>query len=375
MGIEIRRALARKDMKTFIKFPYQLYKNHPQWVPPLLIEQKDLVDVNKNPFYKHSEAEFFLAYKNGQVVGRIAAILNHNHNEFHNENIGFFGFFESVNDKDVSSRLFETVEKWAIEKGLDEIRGPVNPSTNDSCGILIEGFDKPPCVMMPYNYEYYPELCESYGFEKAKDLYSYYISQEMLTPKVMQKLERGVELVLRRRNAKIRQVDLKNFDEEVKKVKEVYNNAWSKNWGFVPLTDDEINHIAKGLKQIVVPEIALFAEVDNRPIGFSLSIPDINQALKHLNGRLFPFGIFKLMRYMKKITMIRVLIMGLIHEYRFSGIDAAFYYYTIKNGIALGYTSAELGWVLEDNEPMKRVAENLGSVAYKKYRIYTKKLK
>jgi hypothetical protein len=197
----------------------------------------------------------------------------------------------------------------------------------------------------------------------------------MLTPKVMQKLERGVELVLKRRNAKIRQVDLKNFDEEVKKVKEVYNNAWSKNWGFVPLTDDEINHIAKGLKQIVVPEIALFAEVDNRPIGFSLSIPDINQALKHLNGRLFPFGIFKLMRYMKKITMIRVLIMGLIHEYRFSGIDAAFYYYTIKNGIALGYTSAELGWVLEDNEPMKRVAENLGSVAYKKYRIYTKKLK
>ncbi|MFN3135850.1 MAG: N-acetyltransferase, partial [Candidatus Kryptonium sp.] len=223
-------------------------------------------------------------------------------------------------------------------------------------------------------YEYYPKLCESYGFEKARDLYSYYISQEMLTPKIMQRLEHGVELVLKRRNATIRPVNLKNFDDEVKKVKEIYNNAWSKNWGFVPLTDDEINHIAKGLKQIVVPEIALFAEVNGKPIGFSLSVPDINQALKGLNGRLLPFGIFKLMRNMKKITRIRVLIMGLIHEYRLSGIDAAFYYYTIKNGIAKGYSEAELGWVLEDNEPMKRVAENIGSVPYKKYRIYTKKI-
>ncbi len=374
MGIEIRRALSRKEMSEFIKFPYRLYKNHPYWVPPLLIEQKDLVDVKRNPFYKHSEAEFYLAYRNGEVVGRIAAILNHSHNRFHNENVGFFGFFECVNDKEVAFKLFETAENWARKKGLDEIRGPVNPSTNDSCGILIEGFDKPPCIMMPYNYEYYPELCERYGFEKAKDLYSYYISQEMLTPKVMQKLKHGVELVLKRRGAVIRPVDLKKFDEEVKKVKEVYNNAWSKNWGFVPLTDDEINHIAKGLKQIVVPDIALFAEVNGKPIGFSLSVPDINQALKHLNGKLFPFGIFKLMREMKKITMIRVLIMGLIHEYRLSGIDAAFYYYTIKNGLAKGYSAAELGWVLEDNEPMKRVAENLGSKAYKKYRIYTKKL-
>jgi GNAT superfamily N-acetyltransferase len=374
MAIEIRRALSRAELSSFIKFPYHLYKNHPYWVPPLLIEQKDLVDVKRNPFYKHSEAEFYLAYKDGQVVGRIAAILNHNHNKFHNENIGFFGFFDCVDDKDVAFKLFETVENWARRKGLDEIRGPVNPSTNDSCGILIDGFDKSPCIMMPYNYEYYPKLCESYGFEKARDLYSYYISQEMLTPKVMQKLERGVELVLKRRNATIRPVNLKNFDEEVKKVKEIYNNAWSKNWGFVPLTDDEINHIAKGLKQIVVPEIALFAEVDGKPIGFSLSVPDINQALKGLNGRLLPFGIFKLMRNMKKITMIRVLIMGLIHEYRLSGIDAAFYYYTIKNGIAKGYSEAELGWVLEDNEPMKRVAENIGSVPYKKYRIYTKKL-
>jgi GNAT superfamily N-acetyltransferase len=375
MAIEIRRASSRKEMSTFIKFPYKLYKNHPYWVPPLLIEQKDLVDVKRNPFYKHSEAEFYLAYKNGEVVGRIAAILNHNHNKFHNENIGFFGFFECVNDKDVSAKLFETVENWARQKGLTEIRGPVNPSTNDSCGILVEGFDKPPCIMMPYNYEYYPELCESYGFEKARDLYSYYISQEMLTPKVMQKLERGVELVLKRKGATIRTVDLNKLDEEIKKVKEIYNNAWSKNWGFVPLTDDEINHIAKALKQIVVPEIVFFAEVDGKPVGFSLSVPDINQALKHLkNGRLLPFGIFKLMKEMKKITMIRVLIMGLIHEYRLSGIDAAFYYYTIKNGIAKGFSAAELGWVLEDNEPMKRVAEHVGAVPYKKYRIYSKKL-
>ncbi|MCX7763218.1 MAG: N-acetyltransferase [Candidatus Kryptonium sp.] len=375
MSIEIRRVSSRKEMSLFVKFPYHLYKNHPYWVPPLLIEQKDLVDVKRNPFYKHSEAVFYLAFRNGQVVGRIAGILNHNHNEFHNENIGFFGFFESINDKDVSAKLFESVENWARSKGLDEVRGPVNPSTNDSCGILIEGFDKSPCFMMPYNYDYYPNLCESYGFEKAKDLYSYYISQEMLTPKVMQRLENGVELVLKRKNAVIRPVDLKNFDEEVKKVKEVYNNAWSKNWGFVPLTDDEINHIAKGLKQIVVPEITLFAEINGKPIGFSLSVPDINQALKGLNGRLLPFGIFKLMRNMKKITMIRVMIMGLVHEYRFSGIDAAFYYYTIKNGIAKGFSEAELGWVLEDNEPMKRVAENLGSTPYKKYRIYTKKLR
>jgi hypothetical protein len=371
-SIEIRQVKSRLDLSKFIKFPYRLYKNHPQWVPPLLIEQKDLVDKKRNPFYKHSEAEFFIAYKNGEIVGRIAAILNHNHNKFHNENIGFFGFFESINDKDVACKLFESAENWLRLRGVTAMRGPVNPSTNDSCGLLIEGFDKPPVVMMPYNYEYYPELYESYGLAKIKDLYSYYISQEMLTPKVMNKLERAVNLVLERRKAKIRKIDMKNLNDEIMKVKEIYNNAWSKNWGFVPMTDDEINHTAKALKQIVVPEIALFAEVDGKPVGFSLSIPDINQALKHMNGRLFPTGIFKLIKYMKKITMIRVLIMGLIHEYHLSGIDGAFYYYTIKNGLAKGYTAAELGWVLEDNEPMKRVAENVGSILYKKYRIYQK---
>ena len=372
MSIEIRRVESRSDLRKFIQLPYQLYKYNPVWVPPLLIEQKDLVDKKRNPFYKHAEADFFLAYKNGNLVGRIAAILNYNHNKFQNENIGFFGFFESIEDKDVAFKLFETAEKWVRDRGLDAIRGPVNPSTNDTCGFLIKGFEKPPVVMMPYNYGYYAEFCESYGFKKVRDLYAYYIDKNMLKPEVMSKLERAVNIILKRRNATIRPINMRKLKDEIQKVKEIYNNAWSKNWGFVPLTDEEIDHIAKSLKQIVVPELALFAEVDGKPVGFSLSIPDINQALKHLNGRLFPFGIFKLMWYMRKITMIRVLIMGLIEKYRLSGIDGAFYYYTIKNGLAKGYTAAELGWVLEDNEPMKRVAENIGSTPYKKYRIYQK---
>ena len=359
----------------FIKLPWEIYRDDPNWVPPLIFDVRNNLNPQKNPFFKHAEVEFFLAEKDGKLVGRIAAIKNDLHNEFHKDKAGFFGFFETIDDEDVSDMLLDAACDWCKNKGFDTILGPVNPSTNDECGLLIDGFDSSPVFLMTYNPKHYQAKIENFGFEKAKDLYAYDISATVINDsKVMTKLERMAELMKQRSKATFRKVNMKDLISEVRKIEEVYNSAWEDNWGFVPITTDEFDYLAASLKAVVDPELVMFAEVDGKPAGFSLSLPDFNQVLKKMNGRLLPFGIFKMLLGKKKINNLRVIIMGVKPEYQKRGIDSIFYLETIKAGNKGGYRGAEISWVLEDNMPMRMTAEKLGATIYKTYRIFQKNL-
>ncbi|MFQ6083788.1 MAG: hypothetical protein ACE5WD_10570 [Candidatus Aminicenantia bacterium] len=369
--IEVIPVKTKKEKKNFIRFLWKIYQNDPNWVPPLIVEQKELFNPKKHPFYKHGEVELFLAKSNGEIVGRIAAIINRNHNAYYKDKIGFFGFFESVNSKDVSTALFQTVEKWLRIRGMDRMRGPMNFSINEECGLLIEDFNLPPAIMMTYNPKYYIELYEGHGLKKIKELYAYYVDKNV---QITEKMIHVVERLKRDSRITFRNINMKDLKNEVKKIKEIYNQAWSENWGAVEMTDEEFDYLASKLKQIVDPRLVYIAEVDDKPVGFSLALPDINQALKKINGRLFPFGLIRLLWYMKKIDVLRVITMGVIREFRRRGVDALFYYDTINNGIALGYKGAETSWVLEDNVPMNRILQYLKADLYKKYAIYEKEI-
>jgi GNAT superfamily N-acetyltransferase len=369
---EIKKVSKKKDLKKFIKMAWKIYENIPQWVPPLIIDQLELLSWDKHPFHKHAEVEYFIAYKNGEPVGRIAGIVNHIHNEYHNEKTGFFGFFECINNQDVANLLFDSAKDFLKEKGMERMRGPMNFSTNEDCGLLIEGFEHPPVIMMPYNPEYYIGLFEKYGLTKIKELYAWRITKDEVSSEKMRLMERIIRELSNDERVKMRSVNMKDFENEVERIKMIYNDAWSNNWGFVPFTDEEFYHLAKKLKQVVDPRLVFIVELNGEPIGFSLALPDINKALKKINGRLLPFGIFKLLMEAKKIKNIRVITMGVRKGYRLRGIDAYFYYSTIKKGIECGYDEAEMSWILEDNAPMNRLLEHLGAKIYKKYGIYEK---
>jgi GNAT superfamily N-acetyltransferase len=376
----------------FLLLPWtaQIYKNDPNWVPNLISEDKKLLNPAVHPFHQHAEVELFVAYaerKNERTegrknaVGRIAAIVNHKHNEFYStgggpasggkDQTGFFGFFECINDREVSGRLFQSAADWLKSKGMKLMRGPMNFSTNETCGLLIEGFDSPPVVMMTYNPPYYLELMDSAGLVKAKDLYAWYLSSDIEIP---DKMVRVAERVKSHHNIVVRPADMRRLDKEVDIIKEVYNKAWSDNWGFVPMTDAEFRFMAKDMGKVIDPSLLLIAEVNGQPAGFSLALPDLNQALRHVNGRLFPFGIFKFLWYARRINGARVVTMGIIPEYRKRGIDVIFYIESIRNAKAKGYKWGELSWILEDNVLMNRTIESLGARLYKKYRIYEKPL-
>ncbi len=365
--ISIETVKTKRDKNRFIKMVWPLYKDYPNWVPPLLLDRRMILDTKNNPFYRHAEIELFLAYRNSEIVGRIAAIINHNHNSFHEENIGFFGFFESMNDQDVASALIDKAKEWLRGKGVNAIRGPVNPSTNDDIGVLIDGFDKTPAIMMPYNPEYYDSLMTGSGLQKVKDLHSYYVEEDQV---MSGKLPRVMEKLKQRESFNIRQLNMKDFKAELQRIKTVYNNAWSKNWGFVPMTDEEFDHLADSLKQIVDPRIVLFAEKDNQPIGFALSVPDINQILIHnKKGRLIP-GAIRLLLNKKKINFVRIIVLGVTLQYQRSSAGALLFYETAVRGIENGYYHGEAGWVLENNVMMNRAAEFLNAKRYKTYRLY-----
>jgi len=373
--IKIRKVENEKDRMAFIKFPWDIYKGDPNWVPPLIFDVRKNLDPSKNPFFKHAEVQLFLAEKDGKLAGRIAAIKNDNHTDFHKDKAGFFGFFESIDDEEVSDLLLDTACEWVKSKGLNEIIGPVNPSTNDECGLLIDGFNSPPVFLMTYNPKHYINKIESFGFEKAKDLYAYYIPAEVINDaKVMAKLERMSELIKKRSDVTTHKLNMKDLNNEVRKIEEIYNSAWESNWGFVPITTAEFDYLAESLKMVVDPDLVMFAEVAGKPAGFTLSLPDFNQVLKKMNGRLLPFGFLKILTGKKKIDFLRVIIMGVKPEYQKKAIDSVFYLETIKNGNKNGYTGAEISWVLEDNMPMRMTAEKLGAHIYKTYRIYKKSL-
>jgi hypothetical protein len=360
--------LARKDLTDFIRLPWKIYQNTASWVPPLISEEKKLFNPEVHPFYQHAELEFFLVRDSrGQPVGRVAAIINHNHNQFHKERIGFFGFFESINSPEVAHQLLDRVRAYLKSKGMEQMRGPMSFSTNEQCGLLVEGFDHPPVLMMPYNPPYYPALLESYGLSKIKDLYAYELDSSVSIP---EKFRRVAERVKAKAGFTFRHLDLKRFGHEIEVIKQIYNDAWSNNWGFVPMTDAEFTYLAHSLKKIIDPDLVIIAEVEGKPAGFSLALPDYNMALKHLNGRLLPFGIFKLLWYSRNIRTLRLITLGLARKYQKRGIDVIFYLETIKQALAKGYARGELSWVLEDNDLMNRAILALGARLYKKYRIY-----
>lgn len=358
---------SRRQEMAFIKFPWKIYRNNPVWVPPLLMDRKKLIDRKNNPFYRHAEAEFFLAYRDGEVVGRIAAIINHNHNKEHSENIGFFGFFESINDQRVADALFSTAGQWLKQRGVSAMRGPANPSVNDEYGLLVEGFDHPPVVLMPYNPPYYAELFERAGLERTRDLYSYQLTKERV---YNERFLRLGELLKRREELTFRSLRMKDFTNEVKRIRDLYNRGWQYNWGAVPLTEEEIDALAKDLKPVVVPELVIFAESKGTPIGFALSLPDIHQVLIHnKHGYLLP-GLVRLFLQKKKIDAVRIIVLGVLPEYRMTGAAAGLFYETARRAIELGYDHGEAGWVLEDNVMMIRAAEAMKAVRYKTYRVY-----
>ncbi|MEA1987222.1 MAG: GNAT family N-acetyltransferase [Candidatus Marinimicrobia bacterium] len=358
----------KKTMKKFIHMPWKIYKNDKNWVPPLLIGEKEKFNKNKFPFFEHSEADFFIAEKDGKIVGRIAGIKNNRHLDVYKDDVGFFGFFESIDDQNVANALLDKACNWLKNRGLKYVRGPENYSQNEEVGLLIDAFDSPPVVMMTYNPPYYKKLIENYGFKKEMDLYAYNLENVTHIPA---RLKRAVHLLKKKYNYRIRKVNLKKLDSEVKKIKTIYDSAWSENWGAVPFTDAEINHIKKELVQILDPDLAYIAEIDGKPVGVGLSIPNINEAIIKTNGRLFPFGLLKLLWHKRKIKSVRVIILGILPNQRHKGIDTALYYETFKNGIKNGYTSGEMSWILENNYPMRNALEKIyGSKIYKTYRIY-----
>lgn len=360
-----------KAYKDFLRLPWKIYNNNPLWVPPLLSEVKKILSPKKNVFWQNAERELFVAYRDGSPVGRIAAIVSHNHNKTHDEKTGFFGFFECENDEPTAHALFDKAAEWLIDKEMNKILGPENPSINDDLGFLLEGEEKPPVIMMPYNPPYYLELAESWGMVKAKDLYAFYIDRSI---EVSDKVLRIADRVRKRGNIKIRSFNMKDFKNEVEKVKMVYNKAWAKNWGAVAMTDAEFDQLAADFKRIVIPDLALILEIDGQTAGFSLAIPNLNQVFAEMNGRLLPFGIFKILRWRKKVDSIRLIIMGVLEEFRNRGAETLFYVETYKRAVNLGMKWAEMSWNLEDNVLINKGLETMGAKLYKKYRLFEKAL-
>lgn len=371
----IERVSSPKQLKRFIDFVHDLYKGDPNYVPELFIAQRDLLTPGKHPFHDHSSLQLFLAYEGEQIIGRIAAILNNNYNAFNGVQEGFFGFFDCINDQPTAELLLNAAIDWVKQKGATKILGPVNPSTNEPCGMLVEGFDMPPAVMMTYNAPYYPQLVEQAGFTKNVDLIAYLLTAADYTDKRLSNITDALHKRLASRNITFRPVDLKNFGQEVLKLREIYNAAWDKNLGFVPMTEKEFAYMAKDLKQILDKDLCMIAEHDGKIVGFSLAIPDINQILRTVKrGRLLPTGIFKLLLGRKKINNLRILALGIVEGYRKAGIDMYFYRSIIDTALGKNFVTAEASWVLEHNIPMNKAMLSINGKPYKKYRIYEKAL-
>lgn len=377
--IELKSVESKADWERFIGFPWTIYGEDPNWVPPLRIAVRDLLDVRKNPFFKHAVMHPVLAYRGGECVGRIVGIVDDAHNEFHSEKTAFFGFFESVDDPVVAAALVEEVSRWAKARGMETLRGPMNPSTNHECGLLVEGFNDPPSVMMTYNPQYYGSLLERCGFVKSKDLLAYNIDGRKV--KFSERLVAHAERLRARGHVTFRPVNMRRFEQEVDKILEIYNDAWESNWGFVPMSPEEFRHMAKDMKAIVDPELLLIAEVRGETAAFALTLPDVNQAIgKIRDGKLFPFGIFKLLWNLKgpgrrlTINRCRILTLGIKKQYREHGIGPLLYTEYLKRGPAAGYPIGEASWILEDNQAMNKALEHMCGERTKVYRIYDRVL-
>jgi len=372
--ITIKAVETKAELASFIDFPHKLFEGNKNYVPELHIAQRDVLTPGKHPFHNHSVMQLFLAYDGSVIKGRIAAIFNNNHNAFKNVTEGFFGFYDLYNDAAVSEKLLSEAKKWLLAKGATKMIGPVNPSTNETAGLLIEGFDSPPVAMMTYNNPYYLDLLTEAGFEKSVDLLAYHLPTNVVNKRSLA-LKDTLRKRLSERNITIRNINLKDYKSEVEKILSVYNDAWIENTGFIPMTDEEFKYLAKDLKMILDKDFAMVAEHEGKTIGFALAIPDINQTLiKIKRGRLLPTGIFKLLLGKKKINYVRVIALGVNKEYRKAGIEAFFYAEIIQQAINKKLTGGEASWILENNEMMNNGLVKMNATVYKRYRIFEKSI-
>ena len=373
--IEVSEVTTRRERNAFIKFPWQIYANDPAWVPPLIIERKAFLNRKRHPFYQHGDAALFLAWKNGEIVGRIMASDDPNYNSLHQSNVGCFGLFESIDDRDVATALFEAAANWLRKKGRTEIMGPIDYSTNYVCGLLIDGFQFPPTILTAHNPPYCQRLIESCGFVKAKDWYAWWFADPA---KAVAHLRRLAARFKARCPATIRTANLRNLRDESRRLREIYNQAWEKNWGFVPFTEAEIEFMTNELKPLLVPEFAWIAEVENEPVGFILALPDINVILRDLNGRLtrfgLPIGLIKLLFHKKRIRKGRLIALGVVEKYRRAGIAEMLVLRVIEETMIKRGITGELSMTLEDNFMINRFLEAIGADRYKTYRIYSKSI-
>ena len=369
--IKISEVNTRRDRDAFIKFQWRIYANDPVWVPPLIIERKTFLDRKRHPFYRHGDAALFLARQNGEIVGRIMASDDPNYNSLHQSNAGCFGLFECIDDRNVAAALFEAAVNWLRQKGRTEMMGPIDYSTNYVCGLLIDGFQFAPTILTAHNPPYYRELIEGCGFTKAKDWYAWWFADPA---KAVTHLRRFAERVRRRWPVTIRSANLKNIREESRRLRQIYNQAWEKNWGFVPFTEAEFEFMTREMKPLLVPGFAWIAEMGNEPIGFTLCLPDINVALRHLNGRLtrfgFPIGLIKLLFYKRRIRKGRLIALGVIEKYRRAGVAEMLVLRVMEETMIKRGITGELSMTLEDNFMINRFLEAIGATKYKTYRIF-----
>ncbi len=375
MSVEIRPVASKKELDAFIKLPWRLYANEPMWVPPLISELRKHLDRDRSPFFQHAEAEYFLAYRDGRLVGRITAHVDRHLNEFQDNEWGLFGFFECEDDQEAADALLGTAKAWLTERGRDRMVGPMNFTTNDECGLLVDGFDHPPTILTPWTHRYYPALLEAAGFTKAMDAQMWELwnlSDEEGRESVLPVIWELADQVESKHGIRCRYMRKRDMHAEIERFLEVYNAAWERNWGFVPLTDDEVRQYAKDLKPILDEHWAMIAERKDtgEVVGAALTLPDYNQVLKRLNGRLLPFGWLKALYWRGKIDRVRVFALGVKKEYQHTGVAAKLYQMHYDSTAVTPQKGGEMGWILETNRAMNRGMEAMGGTVVRRYRFY-----
>ncbi|MBA2271696.1 MAG: GNAT family N-acetyltransferase [Chthoniobacterales bacterium] len=369
--IEVTQVALAAERTAFIKFPWRIYEEDPVWVPPLIIERKEFLDRDQHPFFRHGDAALFLAQRGGEIVGRIMASDDPHYNALHQSNVGCFGLFESIDDPAVASALFDRAADWLRARGRSEIMGPIDYSTNYVCGLLVRGFEHPPMILTAHNPPYYADLIEAWGFTKAMDLYAWWFADPARAEKRLRRLASALK---NRQLPNIRPVNLKQIGDESRRLRELYNEAWQNNWGYVPFTPEEFDYMTKELKPLVIPDLTLIAEVEGQPAGFILCVPDLNDALRHVNGRLtrfgLPIGLAKLLYHKSRLRRMRLVALGVAPKFRRSGVAEMLVLRVIENGMLKRGYFGECSLTLEDNHMINRFMEAIGADPYKTYRIY-----
>ncbi len=374
MQIELKKVISKKDIMTFLQFPVDLYKNEPHYIPQLFMEDKKLFDEKKEAFYNKGKVESYLAYQGDKVVGRISCIVNNEHNKLHKDEVGFFGFFDTINNEKVSEALLNKAKEYALANGKDTLRGPMNFSVSHTVGSLIKGFDLDPVLLTPYNFDYYNDLYTKYGFEKAMDFYSYQFTKAQGIP---EKLARVANAMQERGKFELKFIQKKDLKRVVKEIQVIYNDAWKENWSFLPLSDDDIAGLASELAPLLEPSLSYMVYDKGLPVGCMITLPNINEVLKGSNGKLLSKGFLKLVGVvlgLKKVKGVRTIIMGVLESHRRKGVEAILIHKTIVEGQKLGYQEADLSWILENNVMMNRQLEKMDANRYKEHRVYDLKI-